>query len=342
MKARTIRVFLAAALLIAYTCLEYSDEKDTALSDPLIYVGIPYFSIYASSISIALTPSSLAAPVWDGIAVAGMIPSMLYLPNAGLENLAVSASLIASSYGLKQAESFYGDQSLFDVSNNMGVKYAYWTYYEGFIAAEKKYHYRSPNPLNDNLSFSDLVAAPWDPANLSRTQTWLPLALLYLGDMSALYLSTGGEKAVWATGKGYIGNSAVPLGVGLLSTFALSALNFTFTGIGEEAAFRGIGYDSMKLEWGVVPAKIIDAAAFASVHLPQDIAAGASLSSLAAGELFGAAAALAYQASYDAGGLRASVAEHMWLDTLQAVGTYLLTSGTSNAAVLSISGTVAF
>jgi len=316
-----------------------NEPSKSFVQNKWFYAGLPYLSIYASAISLAFTSSDSMVPVWDGITIAGLIPSMFYLPNAGLGNLGISSSFMLASYGLKEASGFYGDQSLFDVSNNLGAKYAYWSYYQGYVAAEKAIYGVSPNPLNDGLKFKDLVEAPWDLRNLSRVQTWLPLTLLISGEMAGAYFSTGGAKAVWTTGKAYIGHSEIPIGVGLISTFALSAINYTLTGIGEEAAFRGIGYDQMKTSLGVWPAKALDATLFSAVHLPQQIKEGDSLSTIVMAQLFGAAAGLSYQATYDAGGLRASVAEHMWFDTLQAVGIFLLTSGTTNASVLSLSAT---
>ena len=45
------------------------------------------------------------------------------------------------------------------------------------------------------------------------------------------------------------------------------------TVIGEEVLFRGTGYEEMKVSFGVVPAKIIDAIAFSAVHIPQQVVA---------------------------------------------------------------------
>ena len=144
------------------------------------------------------------------------------------------------------------------------------------------------------------------------------------------YMDGGFRDSVWATGKAYVGSREVPVLLGLVSTVALSCFTYTFTGIGEEALFRGVGYEEMKFSFGVVPAKLTDSLGFSACHIPQEIQKGYAPATIAFDYGYRALLSLGLQWAYDEGGLKYSVAQHMWIDVLSSTLLYLCYAGSSD------------
>ena len=118
------------------------------------------------------------------------------------------------------------------------------------------------------------------------------------------------------------------VGMDLNEPTLVSCFDYTMTGIGEEALFRGTGYEEMKVSFGIVPAKIIDAVIFPAVHIPQQVIAGYDWPSILLTAAVQTGVTFLLQWIYDQGGLKDSIAVHAWVDIISSTLTYLFTTGT--------------
>lgn len=204
-----------------------------------------------------------------------------------------------------------------------------WSYYAGYqsarlLTADGMY---PADSVFRKETFLSLAKAPWDPNNLKEISVWIPLLVITGATAAIQAITTKGKTAVWKTGKAYLGETEVSIPVGILVKLSIALLNYTFTAIGEEALFRGIGYEEMKTSWKQPWAYLADCTLFASVHVPYEYQSG-----IEPGQLlfkfstrFGTTFFLDW--AYDNGGLQTSTASHMWIDVISDMTNYLFTGG---------------
>lgn len=287
---------------------------------------VPYFGTYVMSASQFLWPSQLIAHGLSLESTLLNIPAAIVNPSYTLTGTAIDTGLFASGLLCEKNQDIYGNPSLANTLWNMGYKGNMWLQYKGYETART----RCNAEIYQNcevLDFKDAVFSCFNPDVLSKKTVWIPIltnATLYTG-----YLCFGGfDNSIFKTGKAYVGKYSVPVVAGVATVLGLSCLNFISTGIGEEALFRGVGYEEMKVSMGIVPAKIIDALGFSTCHVPQSVLSGIDpITILLGGVVYQSGLTLLLQWAYDKGGLRDSIAAHMWMDVLNALATYLFTSG---------------
>ncbi len=345
---RSLVIVLMLAVFSASLCAQESPVGLPAVppveysrKQALLVGGIPYACFYAGALSLALLPKPYAFYTLGGLTLAGMVPYAVVDPAAGLGRMGMSALALGAGIGLSYIPELYGDDSLSSLAQNIALKNSMWSYYEGYAKVRSR---AKPGEYADAYTpstFPELFAAPYDLNNLRRLSVWLPL-ILCDGSLIAFNALGGDDEAVWTTGKGFIGSTEVPILLGLLATAGVSALSNTFTGIGEESVFRGIGYEEMKLSLGILPAKAVDSLLFAAVHVPQEIAAKQKLGNIALLFAFRSMCTLGLQWAYDDGGLKASVAQHAWINIISDIASYLFFAGVSNEKALSVSVDLAF
>ena len=74
---------------------------------------------------------------------------------------------------------------------------------------------------------------------------------------------TDQSNAPWTTGSTYLGNTQVPMGIGVLEEALFSVAVVLPAAMGEEALFRGVEYEEWKVSFGDIKA-----------NLPGDYAGG--------------------------------------------------------------------
>jgi membrane protease YdiL (CAAX protease family) len=305
-------------------------------NEVLFYGGIPYFTTFGMALAGNLIPEPYGLYAGVGLLVFAHIPHIVIDPAVGLPLCGINTGLVASGLLLNTIPDLYGGNTLGNVILNIGQKNSGWAYYEGYAKARQRARTGEYQEEFTPVKYRDLITSPWDMATMSRASVWLPLVFNTLGFTTAYYLRSGGETAVWKTGKAFIGTTEVPVLAGLAATMAIYAVSHTFTGLGEEAVFRGIGYEEMKISFGVLPAKIADAVLFPAMHIPQEIKAQYSTGAIFTNAAIRTAITLGLQWAYDDGGLKASVAQHMWIDVIGASLQYLIFQGVASAAPISI------
>ncbi|HAW85393.1 MAG: hypothetical protein A2087_06940 [Spirochaetes bacterium GWD1_61_31] len=303
--------------------------------------GIPYLSLLGGIITTSLVPANLVELSLASFLLAGAIPHIVLDPLAGLSSVAISGLLSWTSLELHTRPGLYGDQSLTHLFQNLSLKTMMWSYYQGYATARLAARPEAYSQVFRPASLGELLAAPYNPAVLRLPAVWLPAALTSAAIIANNILG-GSDEAIWTTGKTFIGQTEVPLVVGLLATTAIAMLNMGFTGIGEEALFRGIAYEEMKLSVGLWPARALDAALFAAAHVPQEVIAESTLGNIALLFAFRSVVTLGLQWAYDTGGLPASVAQHVWIDIISNLTSFLFSAGVADASAPAININLSF
>ncbi len=112
------------------------------------------------------------------------------------------------------------------------------------------------------------MLAPFLPSRYAPWPVWG-----YVASMSAFAVVTAlgvpDGSAVWETGSAFLGDTRFAAWAGAGLTLLLQIPNFVMTGVGEEALYRGVYYEEFSTNFGMWPAKLIDAAWFTLSHFPQ-------------------------------------------------------------------------
>lgn len=290
---------------------------------------VPYAAVYLVVAPQLFLPYDTSKYISASLLLAGGIPSAVIDPVPGLIYMGVGAAGIAGGFLLESMDDNLAKTLFAGPLINIGQKTQMWSYYTGYqkarILSEKDFY-----PANSSFrteTFLSLASSPWNWNNLKRTSVWLPMLVVTGANIAINALTTKGENALWTTGKAYLGQVEVPIPVGILTNLAISLLNYTFTAIGEESLFRGIGYEEMKTSLKQPWAFFADCTLFAAIHVPFEYQTGVKPDQLMFrfATRFGTTFFLDW--AYDDGGLQASTASHMWIDVLMGTSEYLFTGG---------------
>jgi len=289
---------------------------------------IPYFGTTLISSTTLLLPQDIMNQFFCVESALLNIPALITNLDYTIAGTGINSAIWATGIHMSNYPYIYGNPSLSNTFMNEGFKGNMWLQYKGYEKARTK---ADPGnyPDFELVELKDAVFAPYNINILSKKSVWIP-TLAYSVTAAGVLCLNGFDNSVFATKTSYIGNYQVPVAFGAVTVLALSCLNYTLTGVGEEALFRGVGYEQMKIDFGLVPAKIIDALVFPSAHIPQQVVSGYDWTSILITTLYQSATTLLLQWVYDKGGLKDSIAVHMWIDVVTTLCTYLLTTGTVN------------
>jgi hypothetical protein len=172
-------------------------------------------------------------------------------------------------------------------------------------------------------SFGELSYASFVPDNFLKPIVWIPP--LAIGGLYALIMPR--ENAIWRTNRAYIDDIATYPAIGIAVKTLINVVNYSMVAIGEEALYRGVIYEELELNFGKLPAKIIDAIFFPLVHVPQELVAGVPLFNVGFNFVLRGIATILLDIAYDMGGLPLSTALHFWYDFAIATVEYLYKGG---------------
>lgn len=330
-KSLSILLFLFIVSCMPVFSQEVSEEssqpkKEYSHAQVAATAYVPYFGTILMSSSQLLWSEELMLHGMSAESLLLNIPAAIVNPSYTLAGSAISTASYATGIVLSKYPELYGNPSITNVFVNTGLKTNMWLEYKGYEKARSMAK-EGIYPEYEELSFKDAFTAPFNPNILSKKSVWIPIAA-YSAFIVGYNCLAGFDNSVFKTGESYLGNYKIPIALGVAAVFAVSCFDYTMTGIGEEVLFRGTGYEEMKVSFGVVPAKIIDAVAFSAVHIPQQVIAGIDWTSILLTTAFQSGITFLLQWIYDKGGLKDSIAVHAWIDIIPATLTYLFTTGT--------------
>lgn len=306
---------------------EVESEKKYTRTQVELTGWIPYAGCLLTSAMIGIFPqndyTNLTFALTDTLFT---IPAAIVNPEYTLKGVAFTGASYASYFGMNLLPDYAEKSLVAERFFNAGMKGNMWLKYKGYEKARSMCDYY---PEYETLSFKDAMLSPFRGETLKEPYVWIPIAAYGAG--ATLIQCLGGfDNSIFKTGEAYLGKYKVPVAAGLGAVLALSLINYTFTGVGEEALFRGVGYEDIKVSFGPWPAKIADAVLFPAVHVPQQIAAGIDAATILTAFGVQSAVTLLLDYIYDRGGLTSSIAAHAWFDIIGAGLSYLFTSGTQN------------
>ncbi len=270
------------------------------------------------------------------------IPSCIIDPSYSIPMTFAGSSMMAVHDIWKKDFPKYslGTKSL-SSTGHFGMDMNMYTAYHGYAEARKRgsdelYHNK------ESLAFTELMSAPFD-IEILREKYVMTAILCYSSVLLVNHTLNGFDDSIFKNGTGYFGNKKVNAWAGFAGLLAYSLIDYSVTGVGEEALFRGTGYEEMKVSFGIIPAKITDAICFSGAHIPQDIAVEKeSADEVTAGFVSRAFMGLLLQAIYDECGLKGSTAAHMWIDTAITMFQYVFQCGVENDFSFSINFKINF
>ena len=188
-----------------------------------------------------------------------------------------------------------------NISIHLGLYATYATYRDARVQGRS-------DAWNDGWrpwTADEMITAPVRPKNLARPIVFVPLII-----------GAAGATVVAASRQAnHTGERAGPATRDALLDTALGL----DAGVTEEAFFRGVFFEELKLSLGRWPASVVDSVAFAMWHVPGELGAN-STAEIVRGAFLRSGFSLLAEEAYLEGGLPASIALHALWDCVLGVG----------------------
>ncbi len=173
-------------------------------------------------------------------------------------------------------------------------------------------------------SFKELVTAPFQLKNFRHPIVWGPIAFITISATISVLTS---EDAVHKTGEAYIDDKKVSPATAVPLALGLQLVHDMATAIGEEALYRGVIYEELRIEFGPKKAKIYDMVLFPAIHVPFDLARSAPIEEIAGLFILRSLSTLLFDIAYDKGGLPYSITMHGWRNFANNSAVWLQSAG---------------
>ena len=218
---------------------------------------------------------------------------------------------------------------------NVYLKTSFYSTYQIYKIARSR---AKPGVYSDEwkaYSFKELLRAPFQLKNLRHPIVWGPIAFIAVGSMISVLSA---DDAVHKTGEAFIDDKKVALSTAVPMAFGLQLVHDMATAIGEEALYRGVVYEELRIEFGPKKAKMVDMILFPAIHVPFDIARSAPTEEIAGLFILRSLSTLLFDIAYDKGGLPYSIPLHGWTNFVNNFGVFLNSAGVSSSEVSDQSG----
>ncbi len=239
-------------------------------------------------------------------------------PKIGLRYSILEAGFLGAHYATKK------NPSVTQAAINLYTKTAWYCSYE-------MYAYGRENALKGiypddwrRYSVKDLTIANFQWKNLSHPIVAVPVGLSLWAAINRVRKS---DTSIFRTNTAFVDGEELPVGVALPSMIGLNLLTYITTGIGEEALYRGVIYEELKVNYGPKKAKLYDFFLFPAIHVPMDIARGKGGFDIGKQFVIRGFSTLLFDYAYDKGGLPMSVAMHTWFNFLSFTSTWMAEGG---------------
>lgn len=300
-----MRRFAGAALSAAavFSCAPVARADATA--GPTYSPGeVRAFSFLSGAFAIAGFAAPVPAPYGFSFQFSAGAPLVAVSPASASAVESLQAAFAGGTVGLAAARRA---NSTWDPYRTLAAELSlHQALYATYATYRELRERASSDPYRESFrpeSGAALTLAPFDGAIYLRPMLFAPLGLLggLAGAGVAVRLTDG--SGTWSA-SGFARDAS--LGVAL-------AWN---AGVTEEAFDRGVVYE--ELEWALPrwAARTADMIFFAGLHVPGELSAGNSTSSIVLGACARAASGFLFDAAYDEGGLRESIPLHAAWDAI--------------------------
>ena len=207
---------------------------------------------------------------------------------------------------------------------NVYLKSSFYSTYHVYKTARVR---AKPGVYSDDwnaYSITDLIRAPFQLKNFRHPIVWGPIAFITITSTISVLTS---DDAVHKTGEAYIDDKKVALSTALPTVLGLQLVHDMATAIGEEALYRGVIYEELRIEFGPKKAKMVDMVLFPGIHVPFDLARSAPSEEIIGLFFLRSLSTLLFDIAYDKGGLMYSIPLHGWRNFANNVGVWLNSAG---------------
>ncbi|MCK4976461.1 MAG: CPBP family intramembrane metalloprotease [Anaerolineales bacterium] len=208
---------------------------------------------------------------------------------------------------------------------NLYLKTAWYSTYDMYKITRSK---AKPGLYPDEwrgYGVKELSLASFKWENLSHPIFYIPVGLSLWGAVNTIKDS---DCSIFKTKKAYIDGEEMSLGSSVPMVVGINMLTYITTAIGEEALYRGVIYEELKVSYGSRRAKLYDFFIFPAIHVPMDIAAGRDADYITQQFIIRGISTLLFDFAYDKGGLPLSVSLHTWFNMISFTSRWMAEGGT--------------
>ncbi len=259
-------------------------------------------------------------PWWLSASIATQhLPMYQFDTRLGMRYSIAEAGFLTSHYATKNSP------TVTLLPFNLYLKTAWYSTYDMYKIARSR---AKPGVYPDewrSYGVKELSLASFKWENISHPLFYIPVGLSLL---SAVYNVKDSDCSIFKKNKAYIDGDEMPMGQALPMVIGINTLNYITTAIGEEALYRGVIYEELKVSFGSKRAKLFDFFIFPGIHVPMDIAAGRDAEYITKQFIIRGVSTLLFDFAYDKGGLPLSVALHTWFNLIGFTSRWMADGGT--------------
>ncbi len=289
------------------------------LKQPLISTAFSIATVTGVGFIDSVDFENMEVPWWlSATAVPMHLPMYQIDKGLGRRYSIAEAGFLASYYATKSSPTFA------ELPYNLYLKTAWYSTYDVYKIARSK---AKPGIYTDEwrgYGVKELSLAPFQLKNILRPVFYIPVGLILWSQVNSIIES---DSSIFKTRKAYIDGKKVPMGLAVPGMTSLYAINFLATAIGEEALYRGVIYEELKVSYGARWAKLIDFFLFPAIHVPMDMAAGRDSEEIFGRFIERGIATLLFDYAYDKGGLPLSVSLHTWFNFINFTTRWMAEGG---------------
>jgi len=259
-------------------------------------------------------------PWWLPAAIATQHLPMYQLDTRlGMRYSIAEAGFLAAHYATKSSP------TVAKTAINLYLNTAWYSIYNTYNIARSR---AKPGVYPDewrSYGVKELSLAPFQLKNILRPLFLIPVGLITWNQLNQIQES---DSSIFKTKKAYIDGDEMPMGQAIAMMIGNNMLHYLATGIGEEALYRGVIYEELKVSFGSRRAKLFDFFIFPGIHVPMDIAAGRDAEYITKQFIIRGVSTLLFDYAYDKGGLPLSVALHTWFNLIGFTSRWMADGGT--------------
>jgi len=295
-------------------------SRAQVLKYPLISTALSVATVTGVGLLDSVDIADFKVPWWLSASTATQHLPMYQLdPRRGMRYSIAEVGFLAAHYAT------YSSPTARGTAFNLYLKTAWYSTYDMYKIARSR---AKPGIYPDewqSYGIKELSLASFKWENISHPLFFIPVGLILWSEVNSIKNS---DCSIFKTKKAYIDGDEMPMGQAIPMMIGNNTLHFMATAIGEEALYRGVIYEELKLSFGSRRAKMIDFFLFPAIHVPMDLAAGQDSEEIIGNFIERGIATLLFDYAYDKGGLPLSVALHTWFNLINFTGRWMADGGT--------------